>query len=121
MYKIIRWNFPNCGGSIDGKHIKIVKFANGGSFFYNYKEYFSVALMAIVNDNSEFIYINVGCNCKNSDGGVIETTKFYDKLLENKLHLPSNDVTKNDMNFVSVADDAIASHENILKPYAEKI
>ncbi|CAH2007757.1 unnamed protein product [Acanthoscelides obtectus] len=32
-----RWNFPNCGGSIDGKHLRIVKPANSGSYFLTTK------------------------------------------------------------------------------------
>ncbi|CAH1957903.1 unnamed protein product [Acanthoscelides obtectus] len=112
-----RWNFPNCGGSIDGKHLRIVKPANSGSYFFNYKDYHSIVLMALVNADYEFIYVNVGCNGRVSDGGVLEYTKFYDKLIEKKLNLPSNDVTKHNLNFVFVADDAFALHENILKPF----
>ncbi|CAH1987872.1 unnamed protein product [Acanthoscelides obtectus] len=115
-----RWNFPNCGGAIDGKHIKIVKPVNSGSYYFNYKEYFSTVLMAIVDANYEFIYVNVGCNGRISDGGVIETTKFYDKLLEKALKLPSNETTINKMNFVFVADDAFALNENILKPFPDR-
>lgn len=94
-----------------------MKPANSGSYFYNYKEYHSIVLLALVNADYEFIYVNVGCNGRVSDGGVLEYTKFYDKLLEKQLHLPSNDETKDNLNFVFVADDAFALHENILKPF----
>ncbi|XP_074026329.1 uncharacterized protein [Leptinotarsa decemlineata] len=115
-----RWNFPNCGGSIDGKHIRIVQPAKSGSYFYNYKGYNSIVLMAIVNADYEFIYVSVGCNGRVSDGGVLETTTFYDKLMQGTLGLPSKESTKENMTFVFVADDAFALHEHIVKPFPQK-
>lgn len=46
--------------------------------------------MAIVNSNYEFIYVDVGKNGRVSDGGVIESTLFYDLLQQGKLSLPEN-------------------------------
>ncbi|XP_041422068.1 protein ANTAGONIST OF LIKE HETEROCHROMATIN PROTEIN 1-like [Xenopus laevis] len=114
------WNFPNCGGAIDGKHVRIQPPANSGSYYYNYKGYFSIVLMAIVNAKYEFIMVDVGKNGRVSDGGAIEQTVFYQKLKNKEVQLPTNNETTEGLNFVFVADEAFALQEHILKPFPVK-
>lgn len=112
-----KWNFPNCGGSIDGKHIRISPPAHSGSFYYNYKGFFSIILLAVVNANYEFMFVDVGKNGRNSDGGVIEETEFYQCLKKGSLNLPTSQETLENLNFVFLADDAFALGEHLLKPF----
>lgn len=118
-----RWNFPNCLGAVDGKHVNITPPPNSGSFFWNYKSRNSLVLMAIVNANYEFIMIHFGTNGRVSDGGVIENTMFYEKLKNHtlKIPLPSNPKDSEKMlPFVFIGDEAFALREDFLKPFAQQ-
>ncbi|KAM4049142.1 uncharacterized protein ACNLHF_006590 [Anomaloglossus baeobatrachus] len=114
------WQFPNCGGALDGKHVRITQPLNSGSYFYNYKGYFSIILMALVNANYEFIAVDVGMNGRVSDGGVLEHTGFGERLQNGELHLPPNSDTTANLNFVFVGDEAFPLHPNLMKPFPQK-
>ena len=55
-----RTNFPNCLGAADGKDIRMCKPDDSGSQFFNYKNFFSTVLLAVVDANYCFISIDVG-------------------------------------------------------------
>ncbi|XP_055371978.1 putative nuclease HARBI1 [Condylostylus longicornis] len=61
-------HFPNTIGAIDGKHIYIQNPPNSGSYFFNYKGRFSIVLLAMVDAKGNFLYVDVGCNGRISDG-----------------------------------------------------
>jgi len=54
-----KWQFPNCIGTIDGKHIKIRCPSNSGSDFLNYKQYFSIILLATCDAQFKFTWVDI--------------------------------------------------------------
>lgn len=71
-----RWQFTDAVGSIDAKHIAISCPLNSGSGFYNYKWFFAIVLMAVVDADYRFIYCDVGNTSCGSHGGVFEETSL---------------------------------------------
>ncbi|XP_050542002.1 uncharacterized protein LOC126905910 [Daktulosphaira vitifoliae] len=71
-----KWQYPHCVGAIDGKHVIIQSPIHSFSEFINYKGTFSIVLMVLVNANYCFLYTNVGCQGRISDGGVFKNTSL---------------------------------------------
>ncbi|XP_047104825.1 uncharacterized protein LOC124743698 [Schistocerca piceifrons] len=56
------WQFPNCLGAMDGKHVAIAAPRSADSLYYNYKKFNSIVLLAIVDAKYWFSLIDIGCN-----------------------------------------------------------
>lgn len=120
------WNFPNCLGALDGKHVKIIPPANSGSLYFNYKQYFSLILLALVDAQYKFLFVDIGCYGRYADGGVFNTSSLSSALetesrnvlqIPADCNLPGSDVVSP---FVVVADDAFAMKRNLIKPYSAR-
>ncbi|WKX96357.1 hypothetical protein Q1695_012647 [Nippostrongylus brasiliensis] len=68
-----RWDYPAAMGALDGKHIACVCPNRSGSLFYNYKNYYSTVLLALVDANYKCVLYDLGAAGRSSDAGV-----FYD-------------------------------------------
>jgi hypothetical protein len=82
-----------------------------GSYYYNYKKYFSIVLMAVVNSKYEFIMADAGINGRISDGGVLGNTAFGKALVNKLLPIPESGTLPNSekkLPFVFAGDDAFA-------------
>lgn len=124
-----RWQFPNCFGAADGKHIMIVHPEASGSEFYNYKGFFSIVLLALVDYDYKFLFADVGCQGRISDGGVYRNTYLYQALENGDLGLPEPialpksadpayiDHEEEPMPYVFVGDDAFPLGKHCLKPF----
>lgn len=64
-----RWQYPNCVGAIDGKHFRIKCPNQSGSLYFNYKEFYSIVMLAIVDAEYKFIAIDVGSYGREGDAG----------------------------------------------------
>nr|CAI5863552.1 unnamed protein product [Callosobruchus analis] len=118
-----KWQYPHCLGALDGKHIIIKAPPKSGSHFFNYKGHHSVVLMALVDADYKFIYIDFGCNGRISDGGVFGNCTLSSALESNTLNIPEPRPLKGRKKltpFVVVADDAFPLKPHLMKPFPFK-
>ncbi|KAM4018808.1 uncharacterized protein ACNLHF_006456 [Anomaloglossus baeobatrachus] len=116
--------FPNCLGSVDGKHIRIVKPAASGSEYYNYKKYFSIVLMAITDADYKFISVDIGAYGRSNDSQVFKMSPMGRRIYGNTFDFPPArplpGTCEPPMPFVFVADEAFQLSQHLLKPYASR-
>ncbi|WKY10952.1 hypothetical protein Q1695_002924 [Nippostrongylus brasiliensis] len=75
------WKYPRGVGSLDGKHFKVFAPQKSGSTYFNYKAYFSLVLLAIVNGGYRIVSFELGGKERESDAGLFRTSPLK-RLLE---------------------------------------
>lgn len=114
-------NFPHCIGAVDGKHIRIIRPEMSGSLYFNYKEFFSIVLMAIADSQYRFLYVDVGSYGKDADSTIFKRSSFWNMLQSNLLCIPKeNPLNENggiSTPFVLVGDEGFPLHTNLMRPF----
>lgn len=119
-----KWQFPHCLGAIDGKHIEITAPANSGSVFYNYKEYNSIILLAVVDAHYRFIWYDLGRNGRQNDAGVYAESSIRAALEDNTVNVPSPVPLRQDSEvrvpYFLVGDEAFPLKSSLMKPFPQR-
>ncbi|XP_041351201.1 uncharacterized protein LOC121370153 [Gigantopelta aegis] len=94
--------------------------ANSGSTFFNYKQFHSIILMAVVDAHYRGIMFDVGVNGRNSDAGVFASSAISSALEKNTLHIPPERALPGRATaipHVIVGDEAFPLKSHLMKPY----
>ncbi len=86
------WNFPNCIGALDGKHI-----ANSGSSYFNYKKFHSLVLMAMCDAQYCFTLVDIGNYGRDNDANILNNSLMGMALKDDKLYVPPPRKVNDDM------------------------
>lgn len=116
-----QWDFPHALAAMDGKHIMLQAPFHSGTEFYNYKTFFSIVMLALVDANYNFLYVDVGSPGRISDGGVFKNTQLYLKLENQQLNIPPPQILQipyaMKIPYFILADQAFELNNYIMKPF----
>ncbi|XP_069832739.1 uncharacterized protein [Dendropsophus ebraccatus] len=114
-------NFHNCIGAVDGKHIRVQQPPRSGSLYYNYKKFFSVVLIAVVDGTYRFLVIDSYGSTR--DSRALVRSEFGRRILLDHVTLPPPSPlpgTTHPTPFVMVGDQAFPLITNLLRPYPRR-
>ena len=118
-----KWNFPHACGALDGKHIACRCPPKSGSQYYNYKGFYSIVLMALVDADYKFIWADVGSTGAASDAQIYNNSELKELVEDGLLGLPPPDPLPHDTQDVPyffLGDDAFTLRETMMKPYSQR-
>ena len=106
---------------------------DSGSEYYNYKGFFSLVMLALVDYDYKFMFIDEGCQGRISDRGVYENSSLINAIENNLLDLPPprplpisedpewiHDHETDCFPFMIVANDTFPLKPQIMKPYSHR-
>ena len=119
----VRWHVPHASGALDGKHIAIKKPKNSGTLYHNYKGFFSVVMLALVDGEYKFRWLDIRTEGSCSDAQIFNCSQLREMIEDETLGLPQACPIvqgQRNVNYFIVADDAFALKKWLLKPYSRR-
>ena len=120
----IRWNVPHVLGALDGKHVALKKPMNSGALYHNYKGFFSIVMLALVDGQYKFRWVDVGTAGCCSDAQIFNTCHLKRKIDDGSIGFSDPaPITQGgrDVPYFILADDAFALKTWLIKPYGRRM
>ena len=117
------WNFWHGLGAVDGKHCGMNSPPESGSLYHNYKGFFSIILMALVDARYRFMWVEIGANGACSDAQVFNSSHLKRCVDDGSIGFPPADNLPGDdqpMPYFLIGDDAFALRTTMMKPYSKR-
>ena len=119
------WQYPLEFSALDGCHIPI-KMPSGGAEsakeYHNFKNFYSIVLIGMVDTKMRFIWASVGCPGSNHDSIIFRSTSLYSKLMENGISSTFTKLIERvKVPFMIIADSAFPHLSWIQKPYTNAV
>ena len=118
-----RWNYPHACGAIDGKHIAIKNPPRSGTLYFNYKGFYSIVLLGVVDADYKFLWADVGANGSTSDCGIFNASDLEPALRTGTIGFPDPEPLPHDdrpMPYFLVGDDAFPLRTWMVKPISKR-
>ena len=119
-----KWNFPNCVGALDGKHVTMDNPPRCASLLKNYKNGFSLVLMALVDPYYKFIAVDIGAYGSNNDPGIFGKSLIGKMISKNRIAFPAakpiSDINGYKLPHLIVGDEAYPLRNNIMRPFPRR-
>ncbi|KAL8589399.1 hypothetical protein ACOMHN_021551 [Nucella lapillus] len=109
-----------------GKHFRMKKPAHSGSLYFNYKGYFSIPMLALVDADYRFLWLDAGGQGHMSDAQIFLQTDLHAAVVDNTINRPppcpltQHPEDTQDIPYFIVADDAFALKDYCMKPFSRR-
>jgi hypothetical protein len=118
-----RANVSHAVAALDGKHVAVRCPPNTGTLYHNYKGFFSVVLLALVDANYKFLWIDTGGLGSQSDCQIFNASELKEALESGDIGFPDPDPLPNDdrdLPYFILGDDAFGLRKYLMKPYSQR-
>ena len=119
------WQFLYAFSAVDGSHLP-VKCPNGGAQamkqYFNFKGFYSIVLMALVDAEYRFIWASVGAPGNPHDSTLLQSTDLWKKIVDGKVipNVPQQ-VENVEIPPLILGDGAFPLRTWIMKPHGDAI
>ena len=117
------WQFPCCWGAVDGCHLSINCPPGGQEAqkeYHNFKNFYSVVLMAIVDAKCRFIWANVGCPGNSHDSIILQSSQIWQEITSgNAVPEMAKKIGTLEVPPLIVGDSAFPFSVYLMKPFAD--
>ena len=118
-----RWNIPHALGALAGKHFPIRYPRHGGILYHNYKGFHSIVLLALVDGDYKFLWVDMEAAGSSSDAKIFKHSDLRHKIEDSSIGFPESESLFADgskVNFFILGDDAFPLKIWLVKPYSRQ-
>ena len=92
---------------------------SSGSKYFNYKEYYSVVIMAVAGSRYRFVFVDIGSYGKDCDASIYKKSSL--SIERNTQRLPEDKCLSGTQSpkvpYFFVGDEAFGLHKHLLRPF----